>query len=510
MVSVWSDACQSANITCGNLSPGSSFSVQINVTNAIIFNAFEFYLFYDPAFINATGFDLFQNTVFANGNPSNLVQNVFSPLGRQVHLAVANFANPPSFSKNNGTLANIFFKVLKVGVSPLVLSAPIAPAPQGGTLLITNTTPILVTTSDGYFRNDFSSKVKFVDNPPANAPNTPGTWSSGKTVIYDVDRSGTYTLGDIVMAGTAPLIGTNLSVDSNIKFVDTPPAPSPNSPSVWFSGKAVVWDADSSGTYSTGDIVISGTPVLGSNLSVDALHGPVASFTYSPTAPKQGDVVTFNATSSFDPDGGLLNTFTWEFGAGNSFGSRTPIYNYRLSAGNFSVRLIVIDSDDGFEGMQVQRVGVALADFHDVAIQALTAADYSIQPGKNTTLTAVVLDKGNFAEKYNLTLTYGQPGVLVGSALNQTINAQGSAIFPFTFASAGLAPGFYTIQAVVNLTRDDDLANDAALVTVRVLGTPAPASDLPLLLVGSFVIVIAAIVITVSLLRRRRRARDVE
>ena len=487
IIRVWSDACRSSNITCGNLSPGSSFTVQINVTNADLFNAFEFYLFYDPAFINATGFDLFQDTVFSNGNPSNLVLHPFSPIGRQVHLAVANFANPPSFTGHNGTLANIFFTVLKVGVSPLVLSAPIASSSGGGTQLVTNATPIL-----------------------ANSPNTPGTWSSGEAAIYDVDRSGTYTQGDIIMTGTAPAIGTNLSIDSNIKFVDTPPGPTPNSPGAWSSGEAVVYDVDSTGTYSSADIVIAGSPTLGSNLSIDALHGPIATFTYSPLAPKQGDVITFNATSSFDPDGGLLNTFTWEFGAGNSFGSRTPIYNYRLSAGNFSVRLTVIDADDGFEGMQVQRVSVALADFRDLAIQALTAADYSIQPGKNTTLTAVVLNKGNFLENFNLTLTYGQPAVLVGSVLNQDMNAQGSALFRFTFASAGLAPGFYTIQAVLNLTRDDVPSNNAALVTVRVLGPPSPASDLPLILVGSFVIIVAAIVITVSLLRRRRRTLDIE
>src|SRR2546426_7455801 len=45
LVSVWSDACKSSNVTvtnpnCGSLTPGESFQVEINVTNAPDFNAY--------------------------------------------------------------------------------------------------------------------------------------------------------------------------------------------------------------------------------------------------------------------------------------------------------------------------------------------------------------------------------------------------------------------------------------------------------------------------------------
>ncbi len=112
------------------------------------------------------------------------------------------------------------------------------------------------------------SKVKFVDSPVAITPNAPGTWSAPKAVVYDGDSSGTYTAGDTVINGTAPAFGTNLSVDPKIKFVDIPPS-TPNTVGVWGSAKTVVYDADGSGTYTVGDTVIEpkgATPALPSGL----------------------------------------------------------------------------------------------------------------------------------------------------------------------------------------------------------------------------------------------------
>src|SRR5690348_4167620 len=75
VVGVWSNACGSFNITilnpaCGNLSVGSTISVQINLTNTAVgkVNGYEFYLYYDPAFLNATGVDVSTGTVFSNPN----------------------------------------------------------------------------------------------------------------------------------------------------------------------------------------------------------------------------------------------------------------------------------------------------------------------------------------------------------------------------------------------------------------------------------------------------------
>ncbi|MCD6447878.1 MAG: type IV pilin, partial [Thermoplasmata archaeon] len=44
---------------------------------------------------------------------------------------------------------------------------------------------------------------------------------------------------------------------------------------------------------------------------------PVAIFTYAPWDPKTGEIVEFNANQSYDPDGGSIVTYRWDFGDGN-------------------------------------------------------------------------------------------------------------------------------------------------------------------------------------------------
>jgi len=73
---------------------------------------------------------------------------------------------------------------------------------------------------------------------------------------------------------------------------------------------------------------------------------PVASFTYSPEFPIAGEMVTFNASASYDLDGYIVN-YTWNFGDGNITVSTSPviIHAYAME-GNYTVTLTVIDDDD--------------------------------------------------------------------------------------------------------------------------------------------------------------------
>ena len=66
---------------------------------------------------------------------------------------------------------------------------------------------------------------------------------------------------------------------------------------------------------------------------------PVANFTYT----IDGLSVTFNASSSFDPDGEIL-VWYWTFGDGASGVGETEFYNYILS-GTYNVTLTVVDDN---------------------------------------------------------------------------------------------------------------------------------------------------------------------
>jgi hypothetical protein len=76
-----------------------------------------------------------------------------------------------------------------------------------------------------------------------------------------------------------------------------------------------------------------------------ALISPEASFSYSPLNPEISEVVTFDASSSSDPDGTVVSYF-WDFGDGNTENSlsATVIHSYTVK-GTYTVTLTVTDND---------------------------------------------------------------------------------------------------------------------------------------------------------------------
>lgn len=79
-------------------------------------------------------------------------------------------------------------------------------------------------------------------------------------------------------------------------------------------------------------------------VSVTALP-PIAAFTYEPSTPLVNEEVTFNASSSYDPDGFIVS-YTWDFGDGNVTTSASPIISHVYSAaGTYTVNLTVTDND---------------------------------------------------------------------------------------------------------------------------------------------------------------------
>jgi len=76
---------------------------------------------------------------------------------------------------------------------------------------------------------------------------------------------------------------------------------------------------------------------------------PVASFTYSPTKPKSGEQVTFDASASYDPDPeGKIDSYEWDFGDGTkAVGMKAP-HRFRGAQNEpktYTVTLTVEDND---------------------------------------------------------------------------------------------------------------------------------------------------------------------
>jgi len=70
---------------------------------------------------------------------------------------------------------------------------------------------------------------------------------------------------------------------------------------------------------------------------------PIANFTYSPEKPVVNQSVTFDASSSYDPDGNITN-YEWDFGDGNIMITTEEKINHSYSeAGSYEVVLTVTD-----------------------------------------------------------------------------------------------------------------------------------------------------------------------
>src|SRR5262249_57902733 len=71
---------------------------------------------------------------------------------------------------------------------------------------------------------------------------------------------------------------------------------------------------------------------------------PTADFTFSPSSPKAGTPVNFNAGGSSATNGRTITSYAWDFGDGATGTGVTPPAHTYASAGTFNVTLTVTDS----------------------------------------------------------------------------------------------------------------------------------------------------------------------
>lgn len=165
-------------------------SVQVNVTAPVgSFNGFEFFLYYDPAFLNATSADT-TNTIFPN---SNLFRTDF---GKNGTLHLAGICLGCNNNSPDGAIVNINFKVLGPGVSPLTLAAGLTPTgfQQSFTELTRDTgsgvVPVAPNTADGYFMNEVGKRgpvASFRASPAAGRQDQRVTFYANAS--YDLDAA---------------------------------------------------------------------------------------------------------------------------------------------------------------------------------------------------------------------------------------------------------------------------------------------------------------------------------
>lgn len=248
-------------------------------------------------------------------------------------------------------------------------------------------------------------------------------------------------------------------------------------------------------------------------------HPPIASFTYSPTAPEVNEPITFNASASYDPDGEIVR-YEWNFGDGTSINETDEIATHAYpEAKIYTVTLTVIDNItvtqkimDAFNTTTMPHVWYEMystysADVvfkldHDVAVTSVDASPKTVAVGGPVTISVTVENQGKEAETFNVVAYYD--GSTAATTTVQNLASDSSRTLTLTWDTTGVTPKTYVIRAEAILDGDQDPSDNTAqdgTVTVQSAETQFPMEYIIIA-----VVIIVVIAIGVFLFLRRRKA----
>lgn len=178
------------------------------------------------------------------------------------------------------------------------------------------------------------------------------------------------------------------------------------------------------------------------------LMAPYASFTYKPTSPSVGELVTFDASNSYDPDGEIVS-YAWNYGDDTSGSGKVTQHAYDKS-GSYQVILKVTD-DDGLNGTTTQHIYVMPSMLvHDIAIKNVEAFPIKVMPGDLTTISVTVENQGHFKETFTVTVFYDD-NIAAPQQTVTELAAKASTTLSFTWNTTGIPITDYVIKAQASI-----------------------------------------------------------
>jgi PKD repeat protein len=208
-------------------------------------------------------------------------------------------------------------------------------------------------------------------------------------------------------------------------------------------------------------------------------HPPIASFTENATTVKTGELIQFDASASYDPDGTIVS-YTWNFGDGATASGITVTHAY-ADDGTYTVTLTVTDNDG--------------------ATASLTATKTVLNrpPVASFTESALTVYAGEVIQ-FNASGSYDPDGTIVSYTWNfgdGNVTTTASPIINHTYT----APGTYNVTLTVT---DDDGQTDDEIKTFTVQAAPWPLW----LIIVIILLILAAIAVAIYLWRKRRKKKQ--
>jgi hypothetical protein len=144
---------------------------------------------------------------------------------------------------------------------------------------------------------------------------------------------------------------------------------------------------------------------------------PFVDFFWTPVSPEAGEVATFNASACWDPDGGSITQYSWNWGDGSPINNTaSPVMNHTFTSYNetgYHVTLTVTDDEaDTWSKTQI------IPMWHELVSNNIWPAivlpygwwfmdtvDRKIIRGEYIWILGTVVNTGTYAEDFNVTMT---------------------------------------------------------------------------------------------------------
>ena len=176
---------------------------------------------------------------------------------------------------------------------------------------------------------------------------------------------------------------------------------------------------------------------------------PVANFTISVAEPREGDLITFDATNSYDPDG-TIEDYYWDFGDETNTTGITTTHAYSL-AGIYTVTLTVTDN-----------ASLTGTYFQQITVRAALTLSLTPDTGfASTTITGTGFDPNS-----NITVTWN--GTWIPTVPHQLVTDENGAFTAIISVLTPNEPGDHIVEA------SDDFGNTAQ-ATFAVVDMTGPA-----------------------------------
>jgi PKD repeat protein len=194
------------------------------------------------------------------------------------------------------------------------------------------------------------------------------------------------------------------------------------------------------------------------NDTIKVVVFPSSSFTESTKKVLTNEIVYFNASDSYDPDGNIIDYF-WDFGDGTNATGQVVTHAYNAE-GNFTITLTIID-DDGSSSNST--TVVTAINLHDVEITGVTLSATQVYNNQSVTIYVTVENKETSRETFNVTTYYDEN--VIDTQLNISLSSRSNVTLPFVWDVTNVAVGNYTISAQSSMSTEKTYSKNKTSVS---------------------------------------------